>query len=117
MNLDKDQNNKVFLSLAHTALWDSCFLLSVFFMSTFMKQIFDNSSMAAARAIRAAWNMSSLRGTNHLIIQKCNIKDVLSCFFLFIRKQTHLVDFGVKSESCQYHPCFSDLVGFHPNPK
>ena len=73
--------------------------------------------MAAARAIRAAWNMSSLRGTNHLIIQKCNIKDVLSCFFLFIRKQTHLVDFGVKSESCQYHPCFSDLVGFHPNPK
>ena len=48
-----------------------------------MKKIFDNSNMAAARAIRAAWNMSSLRGTNHLIIQKCNIKDVSSCFFLF----------------------------------
>ena len=74
--------NKVFLSLAHTALWDSCFHLSAFFMSPFMKQIFNNSNMAAARAIRAAWNMSSLRGTNHLIIQKCNIKDVLSCFFL-----------------------------------
>ena len=83
MNLDKDQNNKVFLSHAHTALWESCFHLSVVFMSTFMKQIFDNSNMAAARAIRAAWNMSSLRGTNHLIIQKCIIKDVLSCFFRF----------------------------------
>ena len=88
MNLDKDQNNKVFLSLAHTALWDSCFLLSVFLMSTFMKQIFDDSNMAAARAIRATWNMSSLRGTNHLIIQKCNIKDVLSCLFRFFFQET-----------------------------
>lgn len=75
--------NKVFLSLAHTAPWDSCLHLSAFFMSPFMKQILNNSNMAAARAIRAAWNMSSLRGTNHLIIQKCIIKDVLSCFFLF----------------------------------
>lgn len=110
--------NKVFLSLAHTAPWDSCLHLSAFFMSPFMKQILNNSNMAAARAIRAAWNMSSLRGTNHLIIQKCIIKDVLSCFFLFFfRKQSHLVVFGVKSESCQYHPCFSDLVGFHPDRK
>ena len=75
--------NKVFLSLAHTAPWDSCLHLSAFFMSPFMKQILNNSNMAAARAIRAAWNMSSLRGTNHLIIHKCIIKDVLSCFFLF----------------------------------
>ena len=80
--------NKVFLSLAHTAPWDSCLHLSAFFMSPFMKQILNNSNMAAARAIRAAWNMSSLRGTNHLIIQKCNIKDVLSCLFRFFFQET-----------------------------
>lgn len=83
MNLDKDQNNKVFPSHAHTALWDAFFHLSVFFMSTFMKQVFDNSNMAAARLIRVVCNMTSLRGTNHPIIQKCIIKDVLSCFFRF----------------------------------
>lgn len=52
-------------------------------MSTFMKQVFDNSNMAAARLIRVVCNMTSLRGTNHPIIQKCIIKDVLSCFFRF----------------------------------